>query len=86
MNTILNHEADILSRMEVSFTPDGARELLKMDFSSRDKRRMEELLDKGNRGTRTPDEDQEAMDFERVGHVLSMLKSIARRSLKRNSS
>lgn len=86
MSAILNHEADILSRLEVSLTPDGARDLLKMDFSSRDKARMEELLEKGNRGIRTPDEDQEAMDFERLGHVLSMLKSIARRSLKPESS
>jgi len=39
-------------------------------------------LEKGNQGTRTPDEDEEANGFERLGHVLSMLKSIARRTLK----
>ena len=86
MSMILTHEADILSRLEVTLTPQGARDLLKLDFSLQDKRRMEELLDKGNRGTRTPDEDQEAMDFERVGHVLSMLKSVARRALRHESS
>ena len=42
---------------------------------------MEELLEKGNRGTRTSDEEEEAMEFERLGHVFSMLKSIARQTL-----
>ncbi len=86
MSMILNHEADILSRLEVSLTPQGARDFLKLDFSLQDRRRMEELLDRGNHGTRTADEDREAMEFERVGHLLSMLKSIARRALKHESS
>ena len=85
MSTIPNHEAGILSRLEISLTPEGARDLLKMEFSSRDKRRMEELLDQGNRGARTDDEDEEAMEFERLGHVISMLKSIARSTLKRSN-
>ncbi len=85
MSTTLNDEADILSRLEVPLSPDGARDLLKLDFSSLDKRRMEELLEKGNRGTRTSDEEEEATEFERLGHVFSMLKSIARQTLKRVS-
>jgi hypothetical protein len=82
MSTTLNKEAEILSRLEVPLTPDGARDILKIEFSSQDKERMRELLEKGNQGTRTPDEDEEANGFERLGHVLSMLKSIARRTLK----
>jgi hypothetical protein len=79
---MLNTEADILSRLELSLSPEGARDLLKLEFSSRDKQRMRELLEKGNQGTRTPEEEQEAADFERLGNVFSMLKSIARRTLK----
>ncbi len=82
MSTTFNKEADILSRLELSLTPEGARDLAKIDFSSQDMERMRELLEKGSQGTRTPDEDKEAADFERLGHVFSMLKSIARRALK----
>lgn len=82
MSTTFNKEAEILSRLELSLTPEGARDLAKIDFSFQDRERMRELLEKGSQGTRTPDEDMEAADFERLGHVFSMLKSIARRALK----
>lgn len=82
MSTTLNKEADVLSRLEVSLSPEGARDLLKIEFSSQDRERMRELLEKANQGTRTPDEEREATDFERLGHVFSMLKSVARRTLK----
>lgn len=82
MSAMLNKEAEILSRLEMPLTLEGARDILKIEFSSQDKERMRELLEKGNQGTRTPDEDDEANGFERLGHVLSMLKSIARRTLK----
>ena len=82
MSATLSKEADVLSRLEVTLSPAGARDLLKIEFSAQDRQRMVELLEKGNRGTRTPDEEQEANEFERLGHVFSMLKSIARRTLK----
>ena len=81
MSRTLSKDADILSRLEVSLTPDGARDILKIEFSLQDKERMRELMEKANRGTRTPEEDDEASEFERLGHVFSMLKSIARRTL-----
>ncbi len=84
MSTTLNPEADVLSRLEVSLTPAGARDLLNLRFSERDQARMLELLEKGNRGTRTAEETAEADDFERVGHLISMLKSVARRTLKQS--
>jgi hypothetical protein len=83
MSTTLSKEADVLSRLEVSMTPEGARDLLKIEFSMQDRERMVELLEKGNCGTRTPAEEQEALAFERLGHVFSMLKSVARRTLKK---
>ena len=84
MSPTLNTEADVLSRLETSLTPDGARDLLKMQFSSQDQDRMRELLDKGSQGIRTPDEDRQASEYERLGHVISMLKSVARRTLNRS--
>ncbi len=82
MSATLSKEADILSRLEVSLTPESARDILKIEFSSQDKERMRELLERGNQGTRTAEEESEAADFERIGHVVSMLKSIARRTLR----
>ena len=84
MSTTLNAEAEVLSRLEVTLTPEGARDLLNIRFSERDQIRMMELLDKGNRGVRTPEETAEANEFERVGHLISMLKSTARRTLKQS--
>jgi hypothetical protein len=81
MSITLSKEAEILSRLEVSLTPAGARDILKIEFSPQDTERMRELLEKGNQGIRTPEEEAEAADFERIGHIFSMLKSIARRTL-----
>ena len=83
MSTSLSNEASILSRLKLSLSPEGARDLLKIEFSLQDRERMEELLEKGNQGIRTREEEQEATEFERLGHVISMLKSFARRSLMR---
>ena len=81
MSTSLSNEASILSRLKLSLSPEGARDLLKIEFSLQDTERMEELLEKGNQGIRTREEEQEAAEFERLGHVISMLKSFARRRL-----
>ena len=83
MSTSLSNEASILSRLKLSLSPEGARDLLKIEFSLQDRERMEELLEKGNQGIRTREEEQEAAEFERLGHVISMLKSFARRRLMR---
>lgn len=81
MSSSLSNEAGILSRLKLSLSPEGARDLLKIEFSLQDRERMEELLEKGNQGIRTREEEQEAAEFERLGHVISMLKSFARRRL-----
>jgi hypothetical protein len=45
---------------------------------------MRELSAKARRGTLTPEEDAEMDNFERVGSILSILKSKARQVLKRS--
>ena len=49
---------------------------------------MRQLSAKAQQGTLTPEEQDEINNYERAGHVLSLMKSKARRSLKsrRNSN
>ncbi|HUG68816.1 MAG TPA: hypothetical protein VMM76_13800 [Pirellulaceae bacterium] len=67
-------------------TPEVAETLLSIKFSSSDVARMHELLDKGNTGTITADEREEADSYERIGHLVAMLQSLARRTLKKSPS
>ena len=66
-------------------TPDVAQSLLNIKFSVEDVTRLHDLLDKGNKGTITADEREEANSYERIGHLVAMLQSIARRTLKRSA-
>jgi hypothetical protein len=43
---------------------------------------MNELAERATMGTFTPEEQAELDSYERVGHLLSFLKSKARRSLQ----
>jgi hypothetical protein len=79
-------EAAILSRVVEPDMPNWsaqvARALLALDFRAADKERMRELSAKAREGTLTPAEQAEADNYERVGHLLNILQSKARRSLK----
>lgn len=83
-------EAAILARLVDPETPDlsaeAARSILNIKFSQQDVDRMHLLLDKANAGTITPDEQEEANIYERVGHMLALLQSKARKSLKDSTS
>ncbi len=57
---------------------DSARSILAMQFSSEDRQRMQVLADKAKLGSLSPDEVQEAENYERVGHYLAILQSKAR--------
>lgn len=80
--TMPNKEPDILSRLEVPMTHEAAESILNIRFSAQDVTRMHELLDEGNKGTITTEEREEADSYERVGHLIAMLQSVARRTLK----
>lgn len=60
----------------------AARAFLDFDFRQADKDRMRELLAKAKAGTLTADEETEIDNYERVGDMLSLIKSKARRSIK----
>jgi hypothetical protein len=65
-------------------SPPTARAILRLSFPKTDVARMHELSAKARAGTLTPDEDAEMDNFERVGSILSILKSKARQVLERS--
>jgi hypothetical protein len=64
-------------------SPTAARALLKLQFSDHDRDRMRELSAKARAGTLSADEEIEADAYERLGSLLGVLHSQARRTLKR---
>ncbi|GMR21938.1 MAG: hypothetical protein BMS9Abin37_0261 [Acidobacteriota bacterium] len=80
--TAANHDADILARVIAPGTPELTRQtaemLLTLDFPPEDRERMNHLAAKAGDGELTDDEQREIDAYERVGHILSLLKSKAR--------
>ena len=83
-----NTDTAILTRLidtpDTGLSPDAARYFLSLRFSDDDVARMNELSAKANEGALTSAEDAEMMDYERVGHLLGILQSKSRKSLKRS--
>lgn len=83
-------EAAILSRLirpeRADLSPEAARSILKLDFDDQDRARMHELAAKAQAGTLTGAEEAELESYRRVGRLLDMMRSKARRSLKDSSS
>jgi hypothetical protein len=61
---------------------DAAQALLRLDFASADRRRMNRLAEKNRQGRLSPREEQELDSFIRAGQLLGILQSKARQSLK----
>ena len=78
-------EAAILSRVLEPDKPmlshDAARSILALDFAPADRDRMNELSAKARAGTLTADEDEELENYIRVGDLLAIMQSKARRSI-----
>ena len=62
-------------------SPTAARALLKLRFSERDHELLDELSAKAHAGALTPDEQMQLDTFERLGCLLDVLHSKARRAL-----
>ena len=80
-------EAEIWMRIlhpDEEMPPQVARAILELSFPPEETARMHELSAKARAGTLTPEEDEEMDNLERVGSVLSTLKSKARQVLKRS--
>lgn len=62
---------------------EAARAVLQFRFRPRDLRRMCALAEKARRGSLSERQREEIESYERVGHLLALLQSKARRSLRK---
>ena len=85
-----NNDVTIFGRLvgssDAALTRSAARYLLALDFRPQDRQRMHELARKAQEGTLTPEEEIEIDSYERVGHLLSIWKSKARRALRKRGN
>jgi hypothetical protein len=83
-------DAEIFRRIfepeKPNLSPAAAKSILQLDFRPEDRTRMDALAQKAHRGKLTKQEDQELETFLRVGHLLTIMQSKARQSLKKASS
>lgn len=90
MNVTTKSEADILSRVigpdKPGLSAEAARSILALSFDPEDEDRMNELSHRAGEGTLSADEQEELNSYERVGHLLAILQSKARMSLKNVTS
>lgn len=79
-------EAAILSRLiqpeRADLSPEAAQSILKIDFDDQDRARMHELSVKAQGGMLTDAEHAEVESYRRVGRLLDLMRSKARRSLQ----
>jgi hypothetical protein len=81
-------EAAIWARVihpDGDLNPQTARALLQLEFPERDRERAHELALKAQEDALTAEEEVEISNFERVGTLLAILKSKARKVLKRTN-
>ena len=80
-------EAEVWLRIlhpDEELSPRAARAILGLSFPKDHVGRMHDLSAKARAGTLTPEDDAEMDNFERVGSILSTLKSKARQVLRRS--
>jgi hypothetical protein len=84
-NTAPTLDADIFLRLwqKQKLTPAVARHLLKLGFDADDEARMHELALKNQEGKITTSELAELDHFVRVGAILTILQSRARKLLRK---
>ncbi len=73
----------LLDTVGADLSPEAAHYILSLRFPQSDIDRMQELAEKARAGGLTLEEHIEMDNYERVGQVLSLLKSKARKSLKK---
>jgi hypothetical protein len=79
-------EVEIFARLIKADQTDLCRELaryiLKLGFEEQDQNRMRELAERNQDGRLTSEEREELENYVKAGHLLALLHSKARRSLK----
>jgi hypothetical protein len=74
--------ARLLKADEGHLRPDLARYLLTLGFDEQDQDRMRDLAERSQEGTLSAQDQDELRSFVKAGHLLALLHSKARRSLK----
>jgi hypothetical protein len=81
-----NTETAILSRLiepeSSGLALEAARYVLTLEFKDPDQQRMNELAEKARDGALTTGEERELENYRHVGHLLALLRSKARVSLR----
>jgi hypothetical protein len=72
----------VIETEQAPFPVAAAQTILTFGFPQADKDRMAELSAKAREGALTLEEQEEINNYEKVGHMVSLMKSKARRSLK----
>lgn len=70
---------------DTDLSPEAAAFFLKVEFDTSDRQRMHELALKAQEGNLTPAEREQLACYERIGTLLSILKSKARKTLRKES-
>jgi hypothetical protein len=73
----------VVDRRHATLSEEAARAILRLDFDGTDVRRMNHLAAKNWAGRLTQSEEEELDNFIHVGQVLGILRSKARKALKR---
>ena len=85
--SVTTSEGDILARAidpaRPDFSVEAARSISKIDFAPDDHAKMRLLAAKARNGTLTNEDRMALENYERVNNLLGILRSKARRSIKR---
>ena len=85
-----NTETAILSRLiepeRSDLAPEAAHYILTLEFKDSDRQRMNDLAEKAHDGALSAAEETELENYRHVGHLLALLRSKARVSLRRRGA
>lgn len=73
----------VVDRTQLALSQAAARAILRLDFDAVDRRRMHQLAARNRAGQLTHAEEQELDNFIHVGQLLGVLRSKARKSLRK---
>lgn len=74
--------ARVIAPEKPTFSNDAAQQILSFDFTESDRKRMNDLAAKARAGTLSEQENQDLDNFLLVGHMLDLMHSKARMSLR----
>jgi hypothetical protein len=83
MAVMISYLDRLLEPLEGEFTPEFARKVVELRADAELTAHIDELREKANAGTITPEEDAEYKDFVEAVDIIAVLQAKARRVLAR---